>query len=204
MESAVTPRGRQKTNQYRASIVATVGMICLLLVPADSALGLDPGDGTMVGTEQLREPKVRDAGADKPSKPKDLPGEKADLSVYQVFGMNFGTLVQNDGYIVLGTGDTVIQDPDHLVYGGMPQSAEIRLNGDPFVSVTFDITAGVASGFTLSHFETDYGTPPLSGLTLDATGNLTLRVGARLRLLSSGVSTGNGQQVGYTISAVYE
>jgi len=182
-----------------------IGISCLLFVGVQPVDALDPGDGTVVSSQQLRVPTERDPGQirlhfDR----KGEPGEKAALSVYQVYSMYFGTLVHNSGYVVLGTNDTVLQDPDHLIYGGSPQSAQIRLYGDPFVAVSFDVTAGSATGFTISNFETDYGTPPLSGLTLDAAGYLTLHVGARLELLAGSLSPGSGQQIGYTVTTIYE
>jgi hypothetical protein len=185
-----------------AGFAAVTGIFCLVLGAALPAVALDPGDGTILDTRQL------DAGKPDrvrlPGKKDPPPAEKDALAVYQVYAMFFGTLVDNDGYVVLGTADAITQDPDHLVYGGVPQSAQIRLDGDPFVAVSVDITPGTATGFTLSSFETDYGTPPLSGLTLDATGNLTLHLGARLQLSASSLSVGSGQQIGYTVSAVYE
>jgi hypothetical protein len=198
---------RHDTDHPPARIAAALGMICLVLALASAAPALDPGDGSRVSTQQLRDPTAQDPGPIKlpvAERKGGSPADKAELSVYQTYAMYFGTLVDNDGYVVLGTGDAITQDPDHLVYGGVPQSAEIRLSGDPFVSVSVDFTAGSATGFSLSQFETDYGTPPLSGLTLDAAGVLTLHVGARLQLLASSVSAGSGQQIGYTISALYE
>ena len=198
-------RGRQKTRQSPANRVATIGIFCLLLVVAQPAGALDPGDGTVVSSQQLRVPTERDLGQTRLHiDRKDEPGAKAALSVYQVFSMFFGTLVHNSGYVVLGTADNVLQDPNYLVYGGVPQSAQIRLYGDPFVAVSFDVTAGSATGFVISNFETDYGTPPLSGLTLDAAGYLTLHVGARLELIAGSLSPGDGQQIGYTVTTIYE
>ena len=184
-------------------MTAVAGLCCLLAV---NALALDPGDGTTISAQQLRLPVGAESGKtllldDGQTK---LAGEKAALSVYQVYTMYFGTLCDNDGVVVLGDNDKIIQDADHLVYGGSPQSGVIRLYGDAFHAVSIDITPGSATGFQISEFDTDYGIPPLSGLTLDATGYLTLRLGARLQLYSSSVSSGSGQQIGYTVEAVYE
>lgn len=198
-------RGRRKTRQSPVNRVAAVGIFCLLLAGVRPVSALDPGDGFTVNTEQLSLPPRSDPDHTKlPSERKGEPGEKAALSVYQVYSMYFGTLVHNSGYVVLGTADNVLQDPNYLIYGGVPQSAQIRLSGDPFVAVSFDITAGSATGFTISNFDTDYGTPPLTGLTLDAAGYLTLRVGARLELFAGSLSPGNGQQIGYTVTTIYE
>jgi hypothetical protein len=198
---------RRKTDHLAARIVTATGTICLAMALASGAPALDPGDGSRVSTQQLRDPSGLDAGEVKlpPAQRKGgLPADKAELAVYQTFAMAFGTLVDNDGYVVLNTSDSITQDPDHLVYGGVPQSAEIRFSGDPFVAVAVDITAGYTPGFLLSQFQTDYGAPPLSGLTLDSAGVLVLHLGARLELYASGVSAGTGQQIAYTISAVYE
>jgi hypothetical protein len=200
-------RARRETDHLAARNAAVVGTICLLLVLASGAPALDPGDGSRMSTQQLRDPSGLDAGVVKlpPAQRRGgLPADKAELAVYQIYAMAFGILVDNDGYVVLNTSDTITQDPDYLVYGGVPQSAEIRFSGDPFVAVAVDITAGYTPGFLLSQFQTDYGAPPLSGLTLDSAGVLVLHVGARLELDASSVSAGTGQLVAYTISAVYE
>lgn len=194
--------GFGQSYRWSAACAVATGIFCLVLGARAPALAMDPGDGSTGDTRQLdtRKPdRVRLPGKKDPP-----PAEKDALSVYQVYAMHFGTLVDNDGYVVLSTADAIVQDPDHLVYGGVPQSAQIRLDGDPFVSVSVDFTAGSGSGFSLSSFETDYGSPPLSGLALDAGGLLTLRVGARLQLDAAVLAAGGGQQIGYTVSAVYE
>ena len=203
-------QSRSKTVRRAARSVTRVGAVVMLAAwlvagVAGTARALDPGDGATVSSQQLRQPirgSDRVVTLEKP--PRGGGADKAELSVYQVFAMYFGTLVDNDGYVVLGTADNIAADPNHLVYGGSPISAEIRLQGDAFRAVAVNFTGGGGSGFAISDFATDYGVPPLSGLTLDATGYLTLRVGARLDLDAAIVGTGAGQQVGYTVSAVYE
>jgi len=198
---------RSKAWRQTAGFVTRSGVIVLFLAGAWSARALDAGDGSDLSLQQIRKPAA--AGATDrvlsvESLRKGPAGEKAELSVYQVYGMHFGTLCDNDGYVVLGTADAIIQDPDHLFYGGSPQSAEIRFSGDAYRAFGVSVVGGSATGFTLSDFATDYGTPPLSGLTLDSGGLLTLRVGARLQLSAASVAEGNGQEIGYTVSAVYE
>jgi len=201
------PPAGQQGRPWTAGLAAAAGIFCLLLGSAPPALALDPGDGSVLDTGgQLT--RQLDTGKPErlrlPGKQDPPPAEKAELSVYQLFAMHFGTLVDNDGYVVLGTGDAILQDPDHLVYGGVPQSAQIRFSGDPFVALSVDFTAGSAMGLVLSAFDTDYGAPPLSGLSLDASGLLTLSVGARLQLDAALLGAGGGQQIGYTVTAIYE
>jgi hypothetical protein len=197
----------QRPNAWRrpAGIRAIGGVVCLVLA-AGSAWALDPGDGTTISAPLRRTPLEFGTERTVPLTPvrKDDPAAKAELSVYQDYAMHFGTLCDNDGYVVLGTGDTIVQDPNHLILGGSPQSAQIKLTGDAFRAVGVSIEDGSATGFTLNNFVTDHGVPPLSSLPLDAAGNLTLRLGARLQVDASSVSAGTGQLIGYTVSAVYE
>jgi hypothetical protein len=187
-------------------------MVALLVVTAvlwpGPASAIDPGDGTMVASQQIRRPlapvpgKVTrlDTSREKP----DHTSAKAELSVHQVWAMHFGSLCDNDGSVTLGVADAIIDDPDNLVYGGTPQSGVILFTGDAFAALTVDISGSAGDGFVLSDFATNQGAPPLAGLTLDDTGQLTLVVGARLQLDSSQIGSGSGQSVGWTISAVYE
>lgn len=199
---------RAETRRLTAALATKVGMVCLLLSLAVPALAIDPGDGTQISSQQLRRPVGASSDKIVPmefAKGDDMAGhDKAELSVYQVFSMHFGTLCHNDGYVVLDANDTITADPSHLVYGGSSFSAEIRLNGDAFRACTIAITAGSTTGFHLSNFETDFGTPPLSGMTLDGTGYFTFHLGSRLQLDASEVTPGSSQQIGYTVSAVYE
>lgn len=185
----------------------TAFALAVLLWPL-VATALDPGDGSTMSAQQVRRPLELDVG--KPTRVEtslEKPGrsgEKAELSVYQVYAMHFGTLCDNDGSVTLGVADAIIADPEHLVYGGTPQSGVIRCYGDPFYGVSISISGSAGGGFVLSHFNTDQGAPPLSGLTLDATGYLTISVGARLQLDGSQIGSGTAQTVGYTVTAVYE
>ena len=132
-----------------------------------------------------------------------LPGEKADITVHQVYAMYFGTLCDNDGYVVLDHNDTIVEDPSLLVYGGATFSAEISITGDAFRSVRIGCTSLGAPGMTLTNFTSNYGVLPLTGLTFDGTGTMTLHLGAQLSL-SPAAAPGPGQTIGYTITATYE
>eukprot|EP00831_Metopus_contortus_P031427 TRINITY_DN25639_c0_g1_i1.p4 TRINITY_DN25639_c0_g1~~TRINITY_DN25639_c0_g1_i1.p4 ORF type:complete len:104 (+),score=38.68 TRINITY_DN25639_c0_g1_i1:589-900(+) len=96
--------------------------------------------------------------------------------------MYFGTLCDNDGYVVLDHNDTIVEDPNLLVYGGATFSAEISVTGDPFRAVRIGCTSSGGTGMTLTNFTSNYGVLPLTGLTFDGTGALTLHLGARLTL----------------------
>jgi hypothetical protein len=191
--------------------MATGGVVCLTLA-AGFAWSQDPGEGTKISEPKPRAPLELGIERKVPAPPayKGEPGEpeesreKAEVAIYQDLAMHFGTLCDNDGYVVLGTGDTIVQDPNHLVYGGSPQSAQIRLTGDANRAVGVTVAAGSTTGFTLSNFDSDKGVLPLSSLSLDASGNLTLHLGARLQVFASSVNPGSDQQIGYTISVTYE
>jgi hypothetical protein len=203
----------RRPNAWRgpARIMATGGVVCLTLA-AGFASALDPGEGTRISKPKPRAPLELGTERKVPlppvykGEPGELgePGEKAEVAIFQDLAMHFGTLCDNDGYVVLGTADTIVQDPNHLVYGGSPQSAQIRLTGDANRAVGVTVAAGSATGFTLSNFNSDKGVLPLSNLSLDASGSLTLHLGARLQVIASSVNPGSDQQIGYTISATYE
>jgi len=197
---------RPKSRRLAAGIVALGCLIAGVCPPA--ARALDPGDGSTVSAQQIRRPLDLDSGKitrlDREPGKEPPGGEKAELSVYQLFAMHFGTLCDDDGAVTLGIADAITSDPDNIVYGGTPQSAVIRLNGDAFRAVSVDVAVGSTPGFQLGDFLTSYGAPPLSGLTLDATGYLTFSLGARLQLDSSVVDPGTGQPIAYTVIAVYE
>jgi len=177
------------------------------LLVAGPAPAMDLADGTAdpsppversLGTDRARASRLAPIGT-----AEGREKERA-LSVYLVYAMHFGTLCDNDGYVVLGTADAITEDPAHLVYGGSPQSAEISIDGEANWTVGVSVTAGSPPGFTLGDFESDHGALPLSGLTLDETGLRTIRLGARLQVSASSVAEGSGQQIGYTVSIVYD
>ncbi len=130
-------------------------------------------------------------------------GDKAAITLHQVYAMFFGTLCDNDGYVVLDHNDTIVEDPNLLVYGGAPFSAEITITGDPFTSIRVGVASSGAPGLSLTNFTSNYGTLPITGLTFDGTGSLTLHLGARLTL-SVAAQPGANQDIGYTVTATYE
>jgi hypothetical protein len=146
--------------------------------------------------------EVRARLEQEPDKP-PVGGDKAAITLHQVYAMSFGTLCDNDGYVVLDPNDTITEDPDHLVYGGAPFSAEITITGDPFTSIRIGCTSPGAPGMTLSDFTSNHGDLPITGLVLDASGELTLHLGATLTL-SVAAEPGEDQAIDYTITAIYE
>ncbi|MEZ4389268.1 MAG: DUF4402 domain-containing protein [Candidatus Krumholzibacteriia bacterium] len=187
-----------------ADILVMAAVLACLGVDAVRAVDLD-SRATATKTHERTLPGGRDRDhttKDDPLKPPPA-GEKAAITLHQVYAMDFGTLCDNDGYVVLDHNDTIVEDPNLLVYGGTPFSAEISITGDPFTSIRVGCTSAGAPGLSLTDFTSNYGTLPLVGLTFDATGSLTLHLGAKLSL-SVAAQPGENQAVGYTVTATYE
>jgi hypothetical protein len=178
-------------------------VLCLLAGPA---LAVDlAGRETSRKTHERNVPTAGDSrlhGRNDAEKPQPG-GDKAAITLHQVYAMYFGTLCDNDGYVVLDHNDTIVEDPNLLVYGGTPFSAEITITGDPFTTMRISVASASSDGLSLSNFTSNYGTLPLIGVTFDGTGQLTLHLGAQLNLAVS-AQPGVNQSIGYTITATYE
>lgn len=194
------PGRRPRPDRRLARIMAGAIMV-LLAVPA---VPLDSGDGTVIAPQPGRRPLPPLSGKITGLDRGPASADKAELSVYQEYPMEFGALCRKSGSVVLGVNDAIIHDPDVLVYGGTPYSAVIRLEGDPFQNVTITITAPPAVGFQLDDFTTDRGPLPLVSQTLDGAGLLTFQLGARLTLNAAALASGADQQISYTISTFSE
>lgn len=118
--------------------------------------------------------------------------------------MSFGSLVDDDGSVDIGTTDNLVADPDHLVVDPTVASAVIDFTGDADTAVTITISGGSLNGLSLSDFTTTQGTPPLTGVVLDGSGFLRLRIGARLTINRGVVQPGTGLEVPFTVGYAYE
>lgn len=118
--------------------------------------------------------------------------------------LDFGSLADNDGWLEISAFNGVLGDPYHLQIDATIYSGIIDITGDPDAAVAISISGGSASGLSLSNFHTDLGDPPLAGVTLDGTGTLRLRIGARLTIDSANASPGPDLDVPYTITVTYE
>jgi hypothetical protein len=201
------PGHRTLLNRRTVRYVASRALVALLaMTAAGPVLGLDGGGGAVISPQQRR--RVIDPETGKLVRLDDARGHhfagKAELSASQDLPMAFGSLCKKSGSVVLGTDDLIIEDLDHLVFGGVTSSAVIRLQGDPWVAVTIEITAPPDPGFTIHDFDTDLGPPPLFGQSLDGSGNLIFQLGARLTLDEDNIAVGTGQQISYTVTAFYE
>ncbi len=200
---------RRRTFWHRqaARIRSAVGVLCLAAgVAAAPILAPAAGDQTVISPQHARRPLEFETG-----KILRLDGalarrfaDKADLSAYQESPLRFGSLCKRSGSIVLGTDDTILEDPDLLVFGGVTYSAVFRLEGDPFRSISIDVSAPAGVGFQIGDFETNLGSPPVSGQTLDGSGSLTFQLGARLTLDADEIAAGPDQEIAYMVTVAYE
>lgn len=128
----------------------------------------------------------------------------AEVSISYDQQMDFGQLADNDGFVILGLGDSIISDPDHIVYGGSPYSGIFTITGDPDTAVDVSISPNINNdGFTLSSFFSNEGNIPLTGVLLDSGGELILTVGATLTLDKIQAAIGSGQTIAFTITSTY-
>jgi hypothetical protein len=129
-------------------------------------------------------------------------GEKAAVAVFENHMLNFGTLADRSGSILVGADGAVHENNDAIFYGGTTRAAEFMITGDALASVSIDFVSTPAGGFTLDDFVTNFGAPPVS-TQFDATGQLVMDVGARLTIDSALVNPGANQLLSYTIRAIY-
>ncbi|MDD5718344.1 MAG: hypothetical protein PHQ53_01490 [Candidatus Krumholzibacteria bacterium] len=198
---------RLKSIRWSARFMAVGGLISLFAGQVCCVQAAEPADKTTISAQPIRRPVLPDTGKIilwESREGSGTEGEKAEISVYQLYSMEFGALCRKSGYVVLGIDDAIVDNPDHLVYGGVPYSGVIQLEGDANRPVTIEITASVNDGLQLSHFNTDLGAPPLLSQTLDDLGNLTFQLGARLTLDAGEIQAGTAQQISYTITTFYE
>jgi hypothetical protein len=129
--------------------------------------------------------------------------DKAEIVISQNFALDFGTLCDRTGSVLVGADGNIQDNSDQLYYGGNTQAAQFSLTGDAMRQVTIDFSSAPAGGFTLSDFVTNYGAPPIA-TQFDGAGTLTIELGARLTIDSTVVEPGDGQSVGYTLTSIYD
>ena len=129
---------------------------------------------------------------------------RAGLNTVLDTQVHFGTLADDDGSVEIGTTDNVVSDPDHLFVDPTVFSGVIDVTGDANAAVSITIVGGSATGLSLSHFVTSEGTPPLTSVFLDGDGFLRLRIGARLTVDREFAIPGEGREIEYTVTILYE
>jgi hypothetical protein len=127
----------------------------------------------------------------------------AQLAVVETVQIDFGSVLDSSGSIILGLNDMIIIDPSNIHVGGVPYSGNYLITGTPNTPVQINITAQNANGLTLADFNTNWGAPPLIGTSLDAGGELELIVGAKLTVNSGEATPGLDQPMAFTIIVNY-
>jgi len=176
--------------------------ILLVLTPRAGAGG-DPAESTVISAQTLR--RALNLATDKQLQIMDThvsSGDKAAVAVFENQVLNFGTLADRSGSILVGADGAVQENNDAIYYGGTTRAAEFMVTGDALRSVSIDFLATPAGGFTLGDFVTNFGAPPVN-TQLDGTGQLIMDVGARLTIDSALVDPGANQLLSYTIRAIY-
>lgn len=132
-----------------------------------------------------------------------VPAGGADLSIIETVNLDFGSVVDDNGTVVLGLGDAIIADPDGIHVAGPVATGRYTISGDPFAAFSLSIAGFTAAGLTIGTFETSEGTPPLLSVALDGSGELDISLGATLTVDSGVSAPGLNQPLIYIITIDY-
>ncbi len=125
----------------------------------------------------------------------------AALLVTEDFGIDFGTVSDNDGTVTLNLADTISLDPSGIaVPDASVNSGDFTITGEVGAAVGIDIAGSITAGLEILNFTTDLGVLPLAGQVLP----VTMIVGADLTVDSGTAVAGPGQLLNYTVSVTYE
>lgn len=130
-------------------------------------------------------------------------GRRLGIGFEEVTALDFGTVARGTGYVAIDPYDAVAANPNYLWVDPSVTSGVLQITGDGNRAFSLDITGRTMQGMTMSHFETNYGSPPLTGLQLDSGGNRTITIGARLTIDPSSTPIGEVPLL-YDIVVVYE
>ncbi len=133
-----------------------------------------------------------------------VPAAGAQLAVSEVVELSFGSVVDMDGTITLGLADAIVSDANAIHMGGNVATGQYEITGDPFATISITFAGSTGNGLSIYQFDTDQGTPPLSGISLDADGRLLLRIGATLTVDAAQCTPGLGQALPFTITVNYD
>ncbi len=126
------------------------------------------------------------------------------ITISETQGLNFGTLVLNNGDVVIDT-DGNVTDSNLLTSDGTSQApATFDVTSISGVDLDVTLTPGTATGgLTLSGMTFAFGTGSDSTNPVSSTGTDVLTVGGTLTVDRSAASVGAGQTVDYTLSVVF-
>jgi len=132
-----------------------------------------------------------------------IPAGGADLSIFETVELDFGSVVDGDGSVVLGLADAITSDPADIHVAGPVATGRYTITGDPFAAFSLSIAGFTAAGLNIGDFETSEGTPPLLSVALDGSGELDLSLGATLTVDSNVAAPGLNQPLIYIITIDY-
>jgi len=132
-----------------------------------------------------------------------LPVAGADLAISESTELDFGSVVDRDGSVSLGLADNIIFDPFSIHVGDPVATGEFLITGDPFATFTLSVSGSTIGGLGIGSFDTSEGPPPLLNVSLNAVGQLDLRLGADLTVNSAQVLPAPDQPLLFTITIDY-
>ena len=101
-----------------------------------------------------------------------------DLDVTQSSVLDFGSILDAEGIVTLGTSNFITADPSGIHLGGSVQSGVYVITGGPNCLIAVDTTESESN--SLKIFEFTSIPPDLGAVFLDSNGSLTLTLGASL------------------------
>ncbi len=101
-----------------------------------------------------------------------------DLDVTQSSVLDFGSILDAEGSVTLGTGGFITADPEGIHLGGSVQSGEYVITGGPNCQVAVDTTESEANFLKILNFTSIPSN--LNAIDLAADGTLTITLGASL------------------------
>ncbi len=131
------------------------------------------------------------------------PATGAELGISETVELDFGAVVDRDGSVILGLGDTIVFDPFSIHVGNAVSTGHYLITGDPFATFSLSITGSTVGGLSIGSFETTEGTPPLLNVALGLSGQLDLGLGGTLTVNSGQAAPGNDQPLLFTITVNY-
>ena len=127
------------------------------------------------------------------------------ITISQTTPLNFGTLVLNNGDVVIAA-DGTVTDTSSLTQDGTSQAAgEFEVTSISGVDLLVSVTEGPASsGLTLGTMTWAAGGNSEADGEYNSSGTDVLNVGGTLSVARDAASVGAGQTVDYTVSVTFK
>jgi len=131
------------------------------------------------------------------------PAHGAELTIAEISELDFGSVVDRSGNVSVGLNNDVIFDPFNIHVGNPVTTGIFHITGDPFSTFSISVIGSTISGLSIGSFNTSEGSPPVLNASLNALGQLDLRLGADVTVNSAQATPGLNQPLLFTIIMNY-